>query len=460
MEPSTSSFDEGSGNHRYILDTVRELIAKEKLSDVFVLGNWVREKLINSEILGIDLVYHSADEEKLVGGLEKAFKSRGKGSNQKMWIKEKKDRVSKRPNDKSIKIHSFYLSCADRSQIAMELRPLEDDKIEHDVNLTDFTVNGIYYDVKKKAIVDPAGGVKDLKDKVLRCVGPPEKSIGSILPIFFRMVRFAAEDSLALDKKLNEYIKTVDFAALGKQKFGDDTSSIPTAVAIQKVFGSRKNVECLKLMKSFGIHKFFMQDCDKIEEFEQIYDSVGEQLEKSSSLFEDQTSKFLITEKGSGREKLIPRRSNFLLFIYQLFPLGDSIAEKLIQNFLLPDNVGATAKEYVEFFKALNGLKFPPLPEKPAKGERIKAFENYFRILKPVLNFNKFEFEACTAFFTKKLGKNDLHPFIDSLTHQFEEKFSKVVAVDKQKPEKKAFQKSSNPFQAFQRDSDSDSETK
>ena len=67
------------------------------------------------------------------------------------------------------------------------------DDITLDAKRRDFKCNAVYYDIKKGEIVDPLGGVADIKDKVLDTVAPPEKVFCSDGLRLMRLCRFAAE---------------------------------------------------------------------------------------------------------------------------------------------------------------------------------------------------------------------------------------------------------------------------
>ena len=55
--------------------------------------------------------------------------------------------------------------------------PLEDNTFgtpETDAHRRDFTVNGLFYDIKDFSVIDWVGGMKDIEKKVIRSIGDPE----------------------------------------------------------------------------------------------------------------------------------------------------------------------------------------------------------------------------------------------------------------------------------------------
>ena len=64
-------------------------------------------------------------------------------------------------------------------------------KIEDDLARRDFTVNAIAYN-ERDGIIDPYGGQGDLKAKIIRCVGNPEKRFSEDALRILRGIRFAS----------------------------------------------------------------------------------------------------------------------------------------------------------------------------------------------------------------------------------------------------------------------------
>ena len=69
--------------------------------------------------------------------------------------------------------------------------------VEDDLHRRDFTINAIA--LAKGKVVDPFDGQKDLKNKVIRCVGEAEKRFGEDALRMLRAVRLSAELGFAID---------------------------------------------------------------------------------------------------------------------------------------------------------------------------------------------------------------------------------------------------------------------
>ncbi len=70
---------------------------------------------------------------------------------------------------------------------------------KEDVLRRDFTVNGLFYDPLKKQVIDYVGGREDLKRKMIRAIGDPDKRFAEDRLRMLRAVRFTATLGFDLD---------------------------------------------------------------------------------------------------------------------------------------------------------------------------------------------------------------------------------------------------------------------
>ena len=86
------------------------------------------------------------------------------------------------------------------------------DSIKEDSERRDFTINALYYDINHERIVDYYGGLDDLKNKVVRCIGDASVRIKEDSERILRAVRLAVCLNFNLELSLSGAIK--DNAAL------------------------------------------------------------------------------------------------------------------------------------------------------------------------------------------------------------------------------------------------------
>lgn len=77
---------------------------------------------------------------------------------------------------------------------------------EEDAKRRDFTVNGLFYDIKTFSVIDYVGGLKDLEKRVLRCIGDPNIRFREDPVRMMRAVKFAARLDFEMDRACRKAI--------------------------------------------------------------------------------------------------------------------------------------------------------------------------------------------------------------------------------------------------------------
>ena len=70
---------------------------------------------------------------------------------------------------------------------------------EEDAKRRDFTINGLFYDIRTFAVIDYVGGLEDLERQMLRCIGDPNIRFREDPVRMMRAVRFAARLGFTID---------------------------------------------------------------------------------------------------------------------------------------------------------------------------------------------------------------------------------------------------------------------
>ena len=122
------------------------------------------------------------------------------------------------------------------------------DKIDEDLQRRDFTINAMAY--RKNSVMDIYGGLKDIKDKMIRTVGNPDDRFAEDALRMLRAVRFAVQLDFSISKetiesilKNAELIKKISAERIHDEFVKIITSANPSSgmVMLQR-FGLLKNI--------------------------------------------------------------------------------------------------------------------------------------------------------------------------------------------------------------------------
>lgn len=127
--------------------------------------------------------------------------------------------------------------------------------IEGDVSRRDLTINALFYDIDTGEIVDLVGGVEDLKNGIVKTVGPAQDRFGEDRLRILRAIRFAGRFGSELDPQTD--------AALQQDSSLEDIS------------GERIRDEFIKGMQSAKSQKSFFKMLDKYNLFDWIFKGLG-----------------------------------------------------------------------------------------------------------------------------------------------------------------------------------------
>lgn len=117
---------------------------------------------------------------------------------------------------------------------------------EEDAKRRDFTVNGLFYDIKTFSVIDYVGGLKDLEKKVLRCIGDPNIRFREDPVRMMRAVKFAARLDFTLDRACRK--------AILKHHADIQNASVPRVCEeVFRLFTYNSSSKAFKLMWEFKL---------------------------------------------------------------------------------------------------------------------------------------------------------------------------------------------------------------
>ena len=127
--------------------------------------------------------------------------------------------------------------------------PLEDNTFgtpETDAYRRDFTVNGLFYNIKDFSVIDWVGGMKDIEKRVIRSIGDPEIRFQEDPVRMMRAVKFSSRLGFRIEKKT--------FAAMKKYHRCILTASTPRVCEeIFRLFPYGRSEEAFRLMYESGL---------------------------------------------------------------------------------------------------------------------------------------------------------------------------------------------------------------
>lgn len=154
---------------------------------LYMIGSTSRDYLINNQILDYDFVSDATPNE-----IEKFLKV---------------DKTFSKYGITTLKLNGYKIQIATLRKEGEYLDSRHPSSIEFikDINVDylrrDFTINAIYIDENYK-IIDPSGGVIDLKNRVLRFIGDPLTRIKEDPLRILRAKRFIKEYNLSASKEV------------------------------------------------------------------------------------------------------------------------------------------------------------------------------------------------------------------------------------------------------------------
>ncbi|MFO7937442.1 MAG: polynucleotide adenylyltransferase PcnB [Kiritimatiellia bacterium] len=102
----------------------------------------------------------------------------------------------------------------------------------------DFTVNGLFYDIKSFAVIDYVGGLKDLEKRIIRSIGNPNVRFREDPVRMMRAVRFAAKLDFTLGKSCRRAVQIhhSDILHASTPRISEEIYRLFTVNASEKAF--------------------------------------------------------------------------------------------------------------------------------------------------------------------------------------------------------------------------------
>ena len=180
--------------------------------------------------------------------------------------------------------------------------------IEDDLSRRDFTSNAIAYS-EKNGIVDPFGGISDIENKILRCVGNPIERFTEDSLRILRGLRFASVLGLSIDEATEEAMQTCRelISIVSSERIYTEISKLVCGKNAGEIISRYSDILAVALpeikdMKGFEQHNFH-HIYDVLCHTAKVIDSISPAVDlRLAALFHDcgKPDCFSIDENGVG----------------------------------------------------------------------------------------------------------------------------------------------------------------
>ena len=159
---------------------------------IFIIGGFVRDKILGNSIRDYDFICNHNDHRKLALYLSTNASAFGIQNchTHKLSAKTCKDDWLFKFTLKGKEIEIKSYSC----------------KLSEDTIKRDFTINAVYYDIFSQNLLDYCGGISDIHNKIIKTVCSCEKTFGDSFERFIRLARFSIK-GLTIDHNVVDYIR-------------------------------------------------------------------------------------------------------------------------------------------------------------------------------------------------------------------------------------------------------------
>lgn len=225
------------------------LIFKDNSKNLYVVGGAVRDFLMDKEPKDYDLATDANPDEVVKILQDNGYKYNIQGRQFGVVVAYTED------NLEGFEIATFRSDIYDGKLGQTRNPSIKFSTIEDDVKRRDLGINGLFYDLEKKEIVDLVGGVEQIKSKTISMIGDPNLRIEEDPLRILRALRSACKfgSEVVIDDKTKQAIlKNGDkLSIITKERIWEE---------IKKAFNQAKDfTQYLTLLKDFGLFPFIFE---------------------------------------------------------------------------------------------------------------------------------------------------------------------------------------------------------
>jgi poly(A) polymerase len=238
---------------------------------------------------------------------------------------------------KFIEVATFRSSKINQtSSKGMVLRDNYYGSLEDDVFRRDFTINGLYFDIKSSEVIDYVGGLEDVKLLQINMIGSPSERFEEDPVRMIRAVRFKARLDATIDSKLNDSI-------LRNSHLLSNVSPARLYEEVIKLFHNEKSLEVFRELSNLGILKYLFAQTQEDSFVTTALLNTSERIKNESSV----TPAFLFAvflwsaQKKRFNELKKKKMSRLELMI----KASEDVIKKQVQQVMMPRWLSARVKD-------------------------------------------------------------------------------------------------------------------
>jgi poly(A) polymerase len=154
---------------------------------------------------------------------------------------------------------------------------------EEDAFRRDFTINALFYDIGSFSIIDYTGGLQDLRDRLVRCIGEPADRFQEDPVRMLRAVAMAARLGFRIDPPIDEAIAVHrgDIARSAPARLIEEFYKLLRSGASQQAFrlmAERRLLEPIAPELQTGASEPLWQSLARLDAYRQRFESIPETL--------------------------------------------------------------------------------------------------------------------------------------------------------------------------------------
>ncbi len=212
-----------------------------------------------------------------------------------------------------------------------------------DLKRRDFTINAMAYN-EEGGLIDVFGGLQDMKEGVVRCVGNPRERFGEDALRMMRAIRFSAQLGYRIEEKTGEAIREMapNLSHISPERIQMELVKLITS----------DHPEFLKIAYHTGVTKVILPEFDRAMETPQIHPhhcyNVGEHtLQALKETEPDKILRLAVLLHDIGKPDTLSWDEKGLTHFYHHASLGADLAEQILKRLRFDNDTISLVKKLV-----------------------------------------------------------------------------------------------------------------